>query len=66
MYLALLTIYIATPLALGSYWTLMLAIFLIPLLAARIQNEEKVLLKDLDGYQEYTEKVNRRLIPFVW
>ena len=36
------------------------------LIAARILNEEKVLSKELDGYEEYKKKVKYRLIPFIW
>ncbi len=66
MYLGVLVLYLATPLALGSLWGLIPAILLVAVLAARILNEEKFLLKELDGYDLYTEKVNRRLIPYVW
>jgi protein-S-isoprenylcysteine O-methyltransferase Ste14 len=36
------------------------------LLAYRILNEEKVLIKGLPGYDQYMKKVRYRLIPFVW
>jgi len=38
----------------------------IPILVARILNEEKVLMRDLPGYVEYTHNVRYRLIPSVW
>ena len=66
MYLAVLLIYVFSPLALGSYWA-MLAIFPLPILIVfRIINEEKVLMKELPGYKVYTQKVKYRLIPFIW
>jgi protein-S-isoprenylcysteine O-methyltransferase Ste14 len=43
MYFAALFLFIGTPLALGSWWTLLLFPLFIPILVARIQNEEKVL-----------------------
>lgn len=66
MYLAVLLIYVFSPLALGSYWA-MLAIFPLPILIVfRIINEEKVLMKELPGYKVYTQRVKYRLIPFIW
>jgi len=66
MYLAVLLIYVFSPLALGSYWA-MLAIFPLPILIVfRIINEEKVLIKKLPGYKVYTQRVKYRLIPFIW
>lgn len=41
-------------------------ILLLILLVARIQNEEKVLMRELAGYQEYRQKIKYRLIPGVW
>ena len=29
-------------------------------------NEEKVLVKGLEGYTDYKTKVKYRLIPFIW
>lgn len=66
MYFGLILMFVATPLALGSYWTLPLAVLIVPLLAARIRNEEQVLLRELPGYPEYTQKVKYRLLPGVW
>ena len=30
------------------------------------KNEEEVLEKELDGYQEYKKKVKYKMIPFIW
>jgi protein-S-isoprenylcysteine O-methyltransferase Ste14 len=38
----------------------------LPVLAARIDDEEKMLRQELAGYEEYTEKVHYRLVPGVW
>jgi len=32
----------------------------------RIFCEEKILLSDLSGYEEYCQKTKYRLIPFIW
>jgi protein-S-isoprenylcysteine O-methyltransferase Ste14 len=66
MYFAALFLLIGTPLALGSWWTLLLIPISLPILIVRISNEEKVLVRDLPGYVEYQKKVTTRLIPFIW
>lgn len=66
MYLSMIWMMTATPLALGSYWAFIPSLALIPLLAARAKNEEELLLKDLNGYREYTEKTRYRLFPGIW
>jgi protein-S-isoprenylcysteine O-methyltransferase Ste14 len=66
MYLAVLIMYILSPLALGSYWAVLPAVLLIFVLVARIRNEEKVLLAELAGYREYVQRVKYRLIPGIW
>ncbi|AXK83635.1 isoprenylcysteine carboxylmethyltransferase family protein [Pseudolabrys taiwanensis] len=55
-----------TPLALGSYWSLLLVIPLIAIFAWRLLDEERVLKRDLKGYVEYCSKVRFRLVPGVW
>jgi protein-S-isoprenylcysteine O-methyltransferase Ste14 len=66
MYFGALFLFIGTPLALGSWWTLFLLFVLVPILVVRILNEEKVLERDLSGYPDYRAKVRTRLVPFVW
>jgi protein-S-isoprenylcysteine O-methyltransferase Ste14 len=66
MYAGVIVMYIASPLALGSYWAILPAALVIPLLAARLLNEEQVLLRDLPGYAEYRQKVKYRLLPGIW
>lgn len=66
LYLASLLIYGFSPLALGSYWALIPAALFPAILVARILNEEKVLLRELDGYADYCRAVRYRLIPRVW
>jgi protein-S-isoprenylcysteine O-methyltransferase Ste14 len=38
----------------------------IPIIAVRMNNEEKVLEEGLKGYREYKQKVRYKVIPFVW
>jgi protein-S-isoprenylcysteine O-methyltransferase Ste14 len=66
MYLGMTLMYLATPLALGSYWALVPAAAIVPTLVARIFNEEKVLERDLSGYREYRARVRYRLVPGIW
>jgi protein-S-isoprenylcysteine O-methyltransferase Ste14 len=66
MYSVVLTMYLFSPLALGSYWAIIPMIFIIPLIVARILNEEEVLVRGLNGYKEYIQKTRYRLIPGIW
>ena len=66
MYTGSILLYVFSPLALGSYWAMIPAVLIIPFIVARIRNEEKVLEKELNGYEEYRQKVRYRLIPGIW
>ena len=66
MYLGALFLVIGTPFALGSWWALLLVPLSVPVLYFRIANEEKVLMRGLPGYTEYTQRVRYRLIPYIW
>jgi protein-S-isoprenylcysteine O-methyltransferase Ste14 len=66
MYAAVTLMGLATPLALGSWWAVIPALLLMPVLAARIRNEERVLVNELAGYRNYMLKTRYRLIPAVW
>lgn len=66
MYLGMVLLCLATPIALGSYAAFWPFLLIIPLLAYRIRNEEEVLKRELEGYEEYCKKVRCRLVPGVW
>lgn len=66
MYLATLLLFLALPLILGSWFSLLIFLLYPPLLVIRIRNEEQVLTEGLIGYQEYKEKVRYRLFPYLW
>lgn len=66
MYFGSLFIYIFSPLALGSYWALLFGAGVIISMIIRLLDEEKFLIENLQGYKEYRQKVNYRLIPYVW
>jgi protein-S-isoprenylcysteine O-methyltransferase Ste14 len=57
---------LGTPLALGSYWGLVVLGAMMPFLLWRLFDEERFLAKSLPGYGEYQKRVRYRLVPFVW
>jgi len=66
MYAANLVLMMGIPLALGSYWGLLLIIPAQVVLVLRILDEEKLLTQELGGYREYKQRVRYRLVPYVW
>jgi protein-S-isoprenylcysteine O-methyltransferase Ste14 len=54
------------PLALGSWWGLLVLAAMVPFLIWRLLDEEKLLARDLPGYAEYPGRVRSRLIPGVY
>jgi protein-S-isoprenylcysteine O-methyltransferase Ste14 len=66
MYLGAMVMFLFTPLALGSYWTLPAFALVIPVLVFRLLNEEKILSRELPGYSEYQLCTRFRLVPCVW
>ena len=66
MYLGGSLMFLFAPLALGSYWAIIPSLLIIPILVARIRNEEKILERELGGYQEYMQRTKYRLIPGIW
>lgn len=66
MYFGALIMGVGVPLALGSYWGLVLMIPGVFVLAFRILDEEQMLNQELRGYGDYAQKVRHRLVPGVW
>ena len=66
MYASALIYLFGIPLALGSYWGLVVLGVMIPFLIWRLFDEERFLAKNLTGYTEYQQRVKYRLAPFVW
>lgn len=66
MYLATLLMFLPIPLILGSFWGLLPFALYPTVIIIRICNEEKVLVAQLLGYEEYRKKVKYRLLPFIW
>jgi len=57
---------IGTPLMLGSFWGLFLAIITIIFIFGRTYMEDKTLENELPGYTDYAKMVKFRLIPYLW
>ncbi|MBE7435468.1 MAG: isoprenylcysteine carboxylmethyltransferase family protein [Anaerolineales bacterium] len=66
MYVGMTILYVVSPIVLGSWWAVIPALVIIPVIVFRILDEEKALENELAGYKEYKQKVRYRLIPFVW
>lgn len=66
MYTATIGMFLAMPLVMGSWWAFIVMVPYILAIVTRIQDEETLLTKELEGYQEYKEKVRWRLIPYIW
>ena len=66
MYAVTIWLFLAIPLVLGSWFSLLCFLHYPILIIIRIRNEEKVLSEGLAGYEAYKKKVKYRLIPFIW
>jgi len=66
MYSATVFLFLSMPLILGSMMSFVVMLLYIPIINARIKNEEKVLSEGLPGYKEYMQKVRSKVIPFIW
>jgi protein-S-isoprenylcysteine O-methyltransferase Ste14 len=66
MYAGALALLLGMPIALGSWWGLLVIFAIMPALIWRLVDEEKFLARNLPGYREYLGKVRYRLIPLVW
>jgi protein-S-isoprenylcysteine O-methyltransferase Ste14 len=66
MYSGALIMIFGTPLALDSYWGLLIAALMVPVLVVRILDEEALLRTELAGYEEYTRTIRYRIVPYVW
>jgi protein-S-isoprenylcysteine O-methyltransferase Ste14 len=66
MYSGALIMLLGIPLALGSYWGLLMVIPVTLAIVWRLLDEEKFLVENLAGYRDYRKKVRYRLMPVVW
>jgi protein-S-isoprenylcysteine O-methyltransferase Ste14 len=66
MYSGSLLYFLGIPIALGSWWGLLVGILMMPVFVFRLFDEEKLLARNLPGYSEYMDRLKYRLVPFVW
>ena len=66
MYAVTLWLFLAIPVVLGSWWSLLCFLPYVAVIVVRIRNEEKVLEAGLAGYTEYKKRVKYRILPFIW
>ena len=66
MYMGAVIMMAGIPLALDSWWGLAVLVPCLFGVTLRIRDEERMLTSELNGYLEYTQKVHRRLVPYVW
>jgi len=55
-----------SPLALGSWLSLIPAALSLPFVLRRVILEDKVLHDELEGYKDYAKSVRHRIVPGVW
>ena len=66
MYAGGLLLFLGTPLLLGSWYGLLLVLVIMPGMVVRAILEERVLRKELPGYDAYMLQVKYRLVPYIW
>lgn len=66
MYMVTILLFLMIPLILGSWYALIVFAFYPAIIIVRLKDEEKLLTKELAGYEEYKKKVKYRIIPFIW
>ena len=66
MYTIIIILLFAVPVALGSRYALILAVFLTLLLIVRTYLEDQTLHAELEGYPEYAKQTRYRLVPGLW
>ena len=66
LYLGCLLMLLGAPLLVGSLYGLALSLVAVVILVVRISGEEKMLVTELEGYEEYKKKVAYKLVPFIW
>ena len=66
MYTGGLIMLFGIPLALGSWWGMLINLPMTAAVLWRLLDEERFLVEKLPGYAEYRGTVKYRLIPLVW
>ena len=66
MYTTTIFLFLSMPLILGSWYAFLIFLCYPAIIVVRLKDEEDLLTRELEGYEEYKKKVKYRLIPFVW
>jgi protein-S-isoprenylcysteine O-methyltransferase Ste14 len=66
MYAGALLMFLAVPVALGSWVGLIPGVLFIAAIVWRLIDEEAYLSRNLAGYEDYRRKVSARLVPGIW
>jgi protein-S-isoprenylcysteine O-methyltransferase Ste14 len=66
MYAAGLVLLLGIPIALGSWWGVLVVLAVLPALIWRLLDEERFLARNLPDYIAYQGRVRYRLVPMVW
>ena len=66
MYSVTVGLFLMIPLILGSWYALIPFAFYPVIIMVRLLDEEKLLTRELAGYEDYKKKVKYRLFPFIW
>lgn len=66
MYMATVFLFMVMPLVLGSWYALIPFAFYPAIIIVRLKDEETLLSRELDGYEQYKKKVKYRLFPYIW
>lgn len=66
MYTATIFLFLSIPLILNSLISFIIFLIYPFIIIKRINNEEKVLESELNGYKKYKTKVKYKLIPYIW
>ena len=66
IYTAVLTMYLGTTLAFFTWWTVLAYAVILVAHIVKTTVEDDFLMKELDNYSTYQEKVHYKLIPFIW
>jgi protein-S-isoprenylcysteine O-methyltransferase Ste14 len=65
-YVGVSTLMLASPVILGSLWSLIPVGLEVAAIVVRTVLEDRMLHEELDGYREYAQRVRYRLVPGVW
>ena len=66
MYLGVFLVVVSAGLALGSWWSALAILPLVPIFVVRTQKEDRMLHEELAGYPAYASRVQWKVIPLVF